>query len=56
MISRYALAIPVFGIFLVAMGGLSGDEPDDVGDSEQSCDEESDTVCIDVIITDSSDS
>jgi len=53
MISRYALALSVFGVFLVAMGGLSGDDSDDVEDSEQSCDEESDTICIDVIITDS---
>jgi hypothetical protein len=55
MISRYALAVPVFGIFLVALGGVSADgDPDDESDGDDPDDEEADTVCIEVIITDSS--
>ena len=58
MISRYTLAVPVFGIFLVAMGGIPEDESDDVEERDESSDDSSDddTVRIEVIITDSSDS
>jgi hypothetical protein len=58
MISRYALAVPVFGIFLVTLGGTSADDDGtDVngdGDDPEPEDSETDTVRIEVIITDSS--
>lgn len=53
MISRYTLAVSVFGIFLVTLGGTSVDGDSD-GDDSGSEDTETDTVCIEVIITDSS--
>lgn len=58
MDSRHAFAIPVIAVFLLAMTGPSdGDDVKDVEDVEDGNDtDSSDTVTIEIILTDSPDS